>query len=142
MAKVRFHYADVKLIPLKKKRDVKEFVATIFQQEGKGLRELNYIFCSDDYLLNINRSFLNHDYFTDIVTFDLSEGEETEGEIYISIDRVKDNAVSHGASSADELLRVMFHGALHLLGYKDKKKSEITIMRQKEDYYLRLFAAK
>jgi rRNA maturation RNase YbeY len=91
-------------------------------------------------LLNINKTFLKHDYFTDIITFDLSEGfVEIVGEVYISIHRVRDNARSLRTNVTNELLRVLFHGALHLCGYKDKKKSEITIMREKEDYYLSLF---
>ncbi len=142
MAYVKFNYADVRPITLRSKRKVKEFVIELFKKENKELGSINYIFCSDAYLLEINRSFLNHDFFTDIVTFDLSEGEATIGEIYISVERVKDNAITHATTYEGELLRVIFHGALHLCGYKDKKKSEITIMREKEDYYLALFAQK
>lgn len=136
---VRFNYADVNPISLKEKRGVRNFVVSIFQQEGKPLKEINYIFCSDDYLLEINKSYLQHDYYTDIITFDLSEQEGTVGEIFISVDRVKDNSKLLGTSYSQELLRVIFHGALHLIGFNDKKKSEITIMRDKEDCYLRLF---
>ena len=142
MARVRFNYADVKSINLKDKNKVKQFVESIFVQEGKSLKELNYIFCSDSYLLEINQSHLHHDYYTDIITFDLSEDASVTGEIYISVDRVKDNSSTIGTPFSEELLRVIFHGALHLVGYKDKKKSEITIMRDKEDYYLRLFGSK
>jgi probable rRNA maturation factor len=142
MSLVRFSYADVSPIVLKSKRAVKDFVVEIFQVEGRPVRELTYIFCSDEYLLDINQSFLKHDDYTDIITFDLSEGPETVGEIYISIERVIENAVVHGELYARELLRVIFHGALHLIGYRDKKKSEITIMREKEEYYLRLFECK
>lgn len=142
MVNVRFNYADVQPISLKRKKAVKEFIKEIFRLEGKALKEMNYIFCSDEYLLEINKSYLQHDYFTDIITFDLSEGDETIGEVYISVDRVKENALTHQATFSSELLRVIFHGALHLVGYKDKKKSEITIMREKEDYYLLLFEAK
>lgn len=138
---VRFNYADVNPIKLKNKRLVKDLIVSIFQEEGKALEKMNYIFCSDDYLLEINRYFLHHDYFTDIITFDLSE-DDTVGEVYISVDRVKDNSLSHSTTFEQEILRVIFHGALHLIGYKDKKKSEITIMRQKEDYYLRLYGTK
>lgn len=136
---VRFNYADVNPISLKEKRGVRNFVVSIFQQEGKPLKEINYIFCSDDYLLEINKSYLQHDYYTDIITFDLSEQEGTVGEIFISVDRVKDNSKLLGTSYRQELLRVIFHGALHLIGFNDKKKSEITKMRDKEDCYLRLF---
>jgi rRNA maturation RNase YbeY len=140
MVKVKFNYADVPLVRLYKKRKTKDFIERIFTEERKQLEQLRYIFCSDNYLLNINKTFLKHDYFTDIITFDLSEGfVKIVGEIYVSIDRVRDNANSHGTNVTEELLRVLFHGALHLCGYKDKKKREITIMREKEDYYLSLF---
>jgi probable rRNA maturation factor len=142
MAIVRFNYSDVNPIPLPGKKAVKEFLVTMFELEKKPLKALNYIFCSDPYLLEINKSYLQHDYYTDIITFDLSEGDETVGEIYISIDRVRENSVAHSTTYTEELLRVIFHGALHLIGYKDKKKSEITIMRQKEEEYLRLFGTK
>jgi probable rRNA maturation factor len=140
MIKVRFGYADVPAIAMKDKTKVKAFVQEIFTLEGKELDGLQYVFCSDDYLLEINKSFLQHDYYTDIITFDLSEGAGSViGEVYVSIDRVKENASTHSQPFSRELLRVVFHGALHLCGYRDKKKSEITIMREKEEYYLRLF---
>lgn len=142
MASVRFYYADVRPIRVNKKRIVREFVGDLFSHEGKELKLLNYVFCSDSYLLIINKSFLKHNTFTDIISFDLSEGVETVGEIYISLDRVKENSVIHSTAFWDELLRVILHGALHLCGYRDKKKSEITLMRQKEDYYLRLLHEK
>lgn len=142
MPSVRFNYADVKPISLSKKSMIKETVAEIFSNEGKELRLLNYIFCSDHYLLDINKAFLNHDFFTDVISFDLSEGESMIGEVYISMDRVKENAILHSATFEKELLRIIFHAALHLCGYKDKKKSEITIMREKEDYYLQFFQKK
>lgn len=136
MPSVRFNYADIKPISLSKKSMIKETVAEIFSNEGKELQLLNYIFCSDHYLLEINKAFLHHDFFTDVISFDLSEGETIIGEVYISMDRVKENAILHSATFETELIRVIFHAALHLCGYKDKKKSEITIMREKEDYYL------
>ena len=142
MSTIRFNYADVKPITLKKKTIIKELVKDIFSKEGKQLKLLNYIFCSDSYLLAINRSFLNHDFYTDIISFDLSEQAAITGEVYISVDRVKDNSTVHAATFDEELVRVIFHGALHLCGYKDKKKSEITTMRQKEDYYLQLLKQK
>ena len=141
MQKVSFHYADVPPINLKNKKTVKAFIASIFSTEGFATETINYIFCSDEYLLTINQDFLKHNYFTDIITFDLSvhRKEAIIGEIYISIDRVKENAIDHSVTFQQELLRVLFHGALHLCGYKDKKKSEITLMREKEDHYLCLF---
>lgn len=142
MSSVRFNYVDVKPPTINNKKVVKEFVGDIFSQERKKLKLLRYIFCSDDYLLGINNVFLNHEFFTDIISFDLSVGVEIVGEAYISLDRVRENSIFHSTSHYEEFLRVVFHGALHLCGYKDKKKSEIIIMRQKEDYYLRLFSKK
>ncbi|WP_018616081.1 rRNA maturation RNase YbeY [Segetibacter koreensis] len=142
MALIRFNYADVPPISLSRKKLIKDHIREIFLKEGKQLRSLSFIFCSDQYLIEINKTFLKHDFYTDIITFDLSEGEETVGEIYISVERVKENAVDHSSSFTDELLRVIFHGALHLCGYRDKKKSEITTMREKEDYYLQTFQKK
>jgi probable rRNA maturation factor len=139
MPQVTFQYADISRVSLSQKKKVKELVEQIFLQEGKQLGHISYIFCSDEYLLQINRQFLNHDDFTDIITFDLSVGEEIVGEIYISAERVTENAALHRASKGEEFRRVIFHGALHLCGYRDKKIREITIMRHKEDYYLRLF---
>jgi len=98
MAKVKFSYADVSAITLKNKTRVKQFIEEIFYEERKDLDALQYVFCSDEYLLKINQSFLQHNYYTDIVTFDLSEnGKGTTGEVYISIDRVRDNAIVHQA---------------------------------------------
>jgi len=92
--------------------------------------------------MEINRAFLNHDTYTDIITFDLSEGVGIVGEVYVSVDRVKENARLELVTFESELLRVLFHGALHLCGFNDKKKSEIIEMRQKEDYYLQLYSEK
>ena len=140
MIKVRFSYADVSPIKLRNKARVKGFIEELFLKEERALDFIQYVFCSDSYLLEINKSFLQHDYFTDIITFDLSEkGRGTTGEVYISVDRVVENAEQNNVSFRNEVLRVIFHGALHLCGYKDKKKSEITIMREKEEYYLHLF---
>ena len=111
----------------------------IFRREKKKLRSLQYVFCSDEYLLQINKGFLKHDYYTDIITFDLSSSSEVEGEVYISLDRVKENALSFSQSYYKELLRVIIHGALHLCGYKDKTKSQVAEMRKTEDLYLLLF---
>jgi probable rRNA maturation factor len=111
------------------------------KKEGKQLAELQYIFCSDEYLLAINREFLHHDFFTDIITFDLSEkGQPINAEIYISVDRVGENAADYSSSFKKELHRVIFHGALHLCGYKDKKPKDVQLMRQMEDEWLVLYS--
>lgn len=136
---VQFFSADVRP-PAFPRTKLKSFLKELFKNEGKQLDDLNYVFCSDEYLLDINRRFLNHDYYTDIITFDISESKTTVmGEIYISVDRVKDNAVQLQQTTQRELLRVIFHGALHLCGYKDKTKAQQQSMRQKEDEYLLKF---
>jgi probable rRNA maturation factor len=137
---VTFSYAD-RTLNISDKTKLKGFIGEIFRLEGKTLDDLNYVFCSDDYLLDINQRFLQHDYYTDIITFDLSDPESgaISGEVYVSIDRIKDNAKVNSVSFSTEALRVIFHGALHLCGYLDKKKSEIKQMRDKEEYYLRLY---
>lgn len=105
------------------------------------LQNINIIFCTDEALLAINRNFLQHDYFTDIITFPLSaKGEPVNAELYISIDRVKDNAKQGAVSFWEELHRVIFHGCLHLTGYNDKSSQQIKKMREREDHYLRLYS--
>lgn len=124
-------------VNLRERRKLKAYLADLFISEGFNLDNIQYIFCTDTYLLNINREYLNHDTYTDIITFPMSiKGEPIVGEIYISIDRVKDNAKFYKNSFNRELLRVIFHGALHLCGYKDKTVRQIKIMRAKEDYYI------
>jgi rRNA maturation RNase YbeY len=122
---------------LKDKAKVRTWVTDTVIAEGYRLKELNYIFCSDEYLLQINQQYLNHDTLTDIVTFDNSEipGNIT-GDIFISIERVRENASKFNVSERDELHRVVIHGALHLLGYTDKSKTDKAKMTEKEDFYL------
>jgi probable rRNA maturation factor len=135
---VSFHYADAKLNFSNKTR-LKKFIPTIFKTEKTKLFRLQYIFCSDEYLLQINQSALQHDYYTDIITFNLTEKDSKlgiVGEIYISIDRILENAVTYKKSFEEEALRVIFHGALHLCGYKDKTKTDVFLMRLKEDQYI------
>jgi rRNA maturation RNase YbeY len=135
--KVRFNYADRKL-PFSPKSALKEIVKTIFSTEKVEARCIDYIFSSDEYLLEINRNALNHDYYTDIITFPLQEeGLPVEAEIYISIDRVKENAIAHNETFKNEIARVIAHGALHLCGYKDKLKADIIIMRERELFYIK-----
>ena len=99
---------------------LKKSIINLFRKENKSLDSLSIIFCSDDYLLDINRKYLNHNYYTDIITFDLSAGDETIGEIYISADRITENASKFEVPISTELTRVIFHGCLHLCGYEDK----------------------
>ena len=124
---------------LKEKRKHKHWLLRVAKEEGKSITELAYVFCSDTYLLDINQTYLNHDTLTDIVTFDQSEKPNTvEGDIFISLDRVRENAEKFSTQDS-ELKRVMVHGLLHLLGYKDKAKSDKETMTLKENYYLERF---
>ena len=134
-SKVYFFF-EHKKFKLENRSGLKKFIETLFKKEKKQLGSLNYIFCSDKSLLEINQEFLNHNYYTDILSFDLSDSKLTEAEIYISIDRVKENARNLGISFKSELLRVIFHGALHLCGLGDKTSIEKKKIREKEDYYL------
>jgi len=136
---VSFHFLEPGLT-LSDRTRLKRFISSLFKKERKKLAGLNYIFCSDDYLLDINRQYLQHDYYTDIITFDLSEpGHPINAEIYISVERVRDNARQFNSSLKQEIHRVIFHGALHLCGYGDKKPKEEVFMRKMEDKYLSLY---
>jgi len=136
---ITFHTIDIKLPPIKKAA-LKTFIAARALKEVKKKLHITYVFCSDEYLLNMNKQFLEHDYYTDIITFPLSETEnEIEAEIYISIDRVRDNAVKFKTDFLEEFHRVIFHGVLHLMGYKDKSKADKETMRNKENEWLRKF---
>ena len=136
---VAFH----ELIPvyLKERKRLKQFVHFLCSKEKKQLAEMNIIFCNDEYLLNINRQHLNHDFYTDIITFDISEkiNGPITAELYISIERVKDNAAALKVSLLKELHRVIFHGVLHLCGFGDKTKKDLIVMRSKEEEYLDLY---
>lgn len=137
-----FNKAD-KTTSLGHRTTLKVFIEKQLKKEGITIEALQYVFCSDDYLLNINRQFLNHDYYTDIISFDLSEQKACLiGDIYISIDRVKENAKTEGVLYTHELLRVIFHGALHFCGYKDKKPAEAKLMRSMEDKWLKAYLKK
>jgi rRNA maturation RNase YbeY len=124
---------------------MKGLLIDLFKKERTPVAEINYIFCTDEYLFEINQQFLQHDDYTDIITFDLTEhptGNSANpklGEIYISVDRVLDNARQLQTTRDEELRRVMIHGCLHLCGYKDKLNEQKRIMREKEDQYLRLY---
>lgn len=135
---IHFFSEDISFI-LKEKNKVRNWIRNTIRSEGKKLRELNLIFCSDTYLLEINKQYLDHDTFTDIVTFDNSESPELIiGDIFISIDRIRENAAKYKVAEKDELHRVIIHGTLHLIGYKDKTKSDKSLMTEKEDQHLAL----
>jgi len=139
MNKVFFYNADVPFV-LKNKQFLKSGIEDLFKREKQGLQRINYIFCSDDYLLRINQNYLKHNTLTDVISFYLSE--ETApvfGEVYISTQRIKYNAITFNVPYYEEIVRVVIHGALHLCGYADKNKHEIIIMRSKEKFYLKKF---
>lgn len=139
-SKVCFFYDGIKF-PFRHQKALKKAIEKIFFRERKKLASLNYIFCSDEKLLKINRDYLHHDYYTDIISFDLTNPKDggITGEIYISIDRVRENAKIQETGFPIELHRVMFHGALHLCGYRDKTRAETKLMRDKENKYLATF---
>lgn len=116
-----------------------DWIERVVLSEAKKLEEISYIFCDDDYLLTLNEEYLDHDTYTDIITFDYTLGKLLQGDIYISTERVQENAVTFGVSFDEELRRVMIHGILHLCGYKDKSEEESDIMRAKENDKMQLF---
>ncbi len=113
-----------------------QWIKNTAKEENRKTGEISIIFTSDDNLLEINKKYLNHDYYTDVITFDYSENDTISGDIFISIDRVKENAQIYNSKFEQELHRVIIHGILHLIGYKDKNETDQKLMRQKEDYYL------
>jgi probable rRNA maturation factor len=125
---------------LRNKTLLKIWIASTIKKEKKTLGNISFNLCSDEYLLQVNREHLNHDYYTDIITFDFCENNIISGDIYISVDRVRDNAKYIRKTISNELQRVIIHGVLHLCGYKDKKPADAKQMRDKEDYYLSLLS--
>lgn len=134
---IDFHYeTDFSLIDNTKYID---WINRIIASEEHLTGDINYIFCDDSYLLNINQQYLNHDTYTDIITFDYTDGKVISSDIYISVERVKENAVDFKVDFDVEILRVMAHGLLHLAGYKDKSTEEAALMRSKEEEKIKLF---
>jgi probable rRNA maturation factor len=125
--------------PKVKKRITSRWIKQVIILEEKRVGNISFIFCSDEYLLDVNRKYLDHDYFTDIITFDDVEGNVINGDIFISIDRVLENSDKFQTSFDNEVHRIIIHGVLHLLGYKDKAKKDKLLMTKKEDLYLKLF---
>ena len=132
--KIDFHFK--KIFPLRNRLKIKSLIKRIIDENGKRGNSIDIIFCSDPYLLMINKKFLNHNTYTDIITFNLGLEGEISGEIYISIDRVRENARKFNVTQQNELCRVIIHGILHLIGLDDKTIKEKVLMRSKEDYYL------
>ena len=121
---------------LRNTENLKQFIESIFRRQRQTLNSINYIFCKDKTILEINKKYLNHDFYTDVITFSLTPNKAITAEVYISVERVRDNAKKLGVSKKSELHRVLFHAALHLCGYKDKKQKDIELMRKKEDALL------
>lgn len=115
-----------------------QWLKLVAESEIRRIGDINIIFCSDNYILDVNMKYLGHDYFTDIITFDYCEKDKLNGDLFISIDSVRENALHYGTEFETELNRVMVHGILHLIGYDDHSKKDIKIMREKEDYYISL----
>jgi probable rRNA maturation factor len=135
---ISFFVEDIEF-SLTNESEISSWLSKVIENEDYKLSELNYIFCTDEYLLGINLEYLNHDTYTDIITFDNSEDDDLiEGDIFISIERVRENANLFNVEFSNELYRVLVHGVLHLCGYHDKSNEESLLMRQKEDYYIQL----
>ena len=135
---VRYFFEDTSF-NFKPKALTKLWLRTVAGSESRNLGNVNIIFCSDNYILDINMKYLQHDYFTDIITFDYCEKNTLSGDLFISVDSVRENALLYGAPSfEDELNRVIVHGLLHLIGYDDHSDEQVAVMRQKENYYLEL----
>lgn len=137
--KIKFNEEDASISFVKKKEHIKVWINDVVVAHNAKIIEINYIFCSDEYLLNVNKEYLQHDYYTDIITFDNSEYEgEIESDIFVSIDRIRDNAETLNEPFEREFHRVLIHGVLHLLGFKDKSEEDEKTMRAKEDECLAL----
>lgn len=132
---LRFTDNDVKS-RLKGKAEIKKWIGRILNDRGYVQGEINVILCSDKFILDLNKSSLGHDYYTDIITFDYCEGNRLSGDLFISVDSVRENAAFYGVEFADELNRVIVHGLLHLIGYDDHTEEDVAVMRAKENYYL------
>ena len=131
---IQFFFKDIDKIEIE--ANLSNRLEDIILSEGKKPGEINYIFCDDEYLLQVNREYLKHDYYTDVITFDYVKGKTISGDIFVSLPRIFDNAQTLSKDFESEFFRVLAHGLLHLCGYKDKTEEEIAEMRSKEDYYL------
>lgn len=140
MESVSFYTEGEVTHPFEGKEDIyAQWLLSVAKSEKKTIEHLQYIFCDDEYLLGINRQYLNHDYYTDIITFPYQEGQVLEGDMYISLERVAENASDYGVTFEQELRRVIVHGMLHLMGYSDKTPEDEITMRAKEDFCLSMF---
>ena len=134
---ISYYFEDTDFV-FKGKTLNNRWLKLVAESEIRRIGQISIIFCSDNYILDVNQKYLQHDYFTDIITFDYCEGYKISGDLFISVDTVRDNAVEYGTEFADELNRVIVHGVLHLIGYDDHEEEDIKEMRAKENYYLSL----
>lgn len=134
---ISYYFEDTDFV-FKEKNLNGRWLRMVAESEVKRLGDISIIFCSDNYILDVNQRYLEHDYFTDIITFDYCEGDRLSGDLFISVDSVRENSLEYGTEFKDELNRVIVHGILHLIGYDDHTEEEIAVMRKKEDYYLSL----
>jgi len=134
---IQYFNEDVPFPKIKRRKSTNWVKKTILSEE-KRVGDISFIFCSDNYLLEVNKTYLDHDYFTDIITFDYVEGMLINGDIFISVDRVLENSVEFKTTFENELNRILIHGILHLLGYMDKNKEDKLLMTEREDFYLKL----
>ncbi len=137
MQKITFNFEDLSPF-LKNRGNLRLWLQASAKKEKQKIHAINYIFCSDKNLLSINKQYLNHNYFTDVITFQYDDNEGISGDIFISYDRIKENAKEFNQTVSNELHRVMVHGLLHLLGYEDKNTEQQKVMKSKEDFYLSL----
>ncbi len=133
MSSIELFYEDIQPLKLKKST-VKKYVNILISSELKIFGDVSIVFCSDEYLLEMNKQYLNHDYYTDIITFNYVENNTISGDLFISYERIKENAKSFETEAEKELFRVIFHGILHLIGYNDKTEMEKNVMREKENF--------
>jgi rRNA maturation RNase YbeY len=124
---------------LENEEQYSSWISNVISSENKKEGDINYIFCDDEYILEINKQYLDHDYYTDIISFDYSVGNELHGDIFVSIERVRENAIEFEVTFDEELKRVLAHGVLHYCGYKDKTEEEELLMRSKEDEKIKMF---
>ena len=134
---ISYYFEDTDFL-FRKKTLNNKWLKLVAESEIRRIGDISIIFCSDNYILDVNQQYLQHDYFTDIITFDYCEGDRLSGDLFISVDSVKENAVEYGTEFEDELNRVIVHGILHLIGYDDHSEDDIAEMRTKENYYLSL----
>lgn len=134
---ISFFFEDIDFT-FKCKTLTRQWLKLVAESEIRRIGDINIIFCSDNYVLDINQKYLQHDYFTDIITFDYCEGDRLSGDLFISIDSVRENSIEYGTEFENELNRVIVHGVLHLIGYDDHTDEDIAMMRKKENYYISL----